>query len=194
MVKAQTSAQIIPLNAPSQMAVWPVPGDAPNLRTIVQDQATVIKDQAALIAAYQANLNLVQTPPTLRPAAFGNGTSSGTPATTLTTTAVSGVIAVPSRVTGPGVVTSPTNVIAQVSGAPGGAGVYTTDNAMTASSAALTFIPAAQPTSWPVPNDAPTLTTVQQDQTAILRTQTALLQQYQDLLNDSQTPAPPTGP
>jgi len=35
---------------------------------------------------------------------------------------------------------------------------------------------------------------VVQAQTAVMRNQTALLQQYQDLLNVSQTPAPPTGP
>ena len=44
------------------------------------------------------------------------------------------------------------------------------------------------------PTDADTLNAIVQAQTAVIRNQTALLQQYQDLLNVSQTPAPPTGP
>jgi hypothetical protein len=188
------SAKVVPLLSPMPAAVWPIPGDAPDLDTVVQDQAVTVAAQNTLIQAYQNWLNQQQQAPAPRPAAYGNGTSSGTPATTLTVSAVTGVITVPSRVAGPGITVVPTNIIAQQSGTAGGAGVYTTDQPMTASSAALTFTPPPQPSPWPTPTDAPTLTAIQQAQTAILRTQTALIQQYQDLLNTSQTPAPPTGP
>ena len=194
MATQPQSSNVVPLVTPLPFAVWPTPGDAPDLLVIVQDQAITIDAQNALIQAYQSWLNTQQAAPVLRPAAYGNGTSSGTPATTLTVSGVTGIITIPSRVAGPGIVTVPTNIIAQQSGTTGGNGVYTTDNAMTASSAALTFTPPAQPMTWPTPIDAPTLQTIQQDQTAILRSQTALLQQYQDLLNDSQTTPPVTGP
>jgi len=175
--------------------VWPVAGDAPDLRTIVQDQAETIAAQAALIDAYQTNLNTAQTPPAPLPTPTGNGTASAAPNdTTLTVSAVTGGnIVVNAVVAGAGIPTG-TTIIAQQSGTPGGNGVYTTSVATTASSAALTFTPPQSLSPWPTPNDAPTLTMVQQQQTAILRTQTALIQQYQDLLNTSQTPAPPSGP
>jgi hypothetical protein len=132
--------------------------------------------------------------PPLALTAIGNGTASGTPATTLTVSAVSGGnIVIGAVVAGAGVPTG-TTIVAQQSGTAGGAGVYTTSVQTTASSAALTFTPPPLVMNWPTPSDAPTLTTIQQDQTSILRTQTALIQQYQDLLNDSQTAPPPTGP
>ena len=137
---------------PTPLDLWPIPGDAPDLKTIVQDQATTMTAQAALIDAYQGWLNTEQTPP---------------PATT---------------------------VVSQQSGTWGGAGVYTLSVATTLSAVALTFTPGGGPMPWPTPTDANTLNAIQQQQTAILRSQTALLQQYQDLLNTSLTPAPPTGP
>jgi len=66
--------------------------------------------------------------------------------------------------------------------------------ATTLTGVALTFTPGGGAMPWPTPTDSNTLNTIQQQQTAILRSQTALLQQYQDLLNTSLTPAPPTGP
>ena len=190
------AAKIIPMpNAGiTPMAVWPIPGDAPSLRSIIQDQAITIKAQAALIDAYQANLNTAQTPPITASTPFGNGAASGTPATTLTVSGVgNGSIVVGAVIAGPGIPTG-TTIASQVSGTTGGNGVYTTSVATTAASAPLTFTPPAPPWTWPSPTDAPTLTTIQQQQTAILRMQSSLMQNYQDLLNSSMTPAPPTGP
>ena len=140
------------------------------------------------------NAALTIAGPALNPTAIGNGTASGTPATTLTVSAVAnGNIVINAVVAGAGVPTG-TTIVAQQSGTVGGNGVYTTSVQTTCASAALTFTPPPMTMNWPIPTDAPTLTTVQQDQTSILRTQTALIQQYQDLLNDSQTPAPASGP
>ena len=85
-------------------------------------------------------------------------------------------------------------ILGQTAGTQGGNGTYTTNNATTASGSALTFAPGGGPSAWPVPQDADTLNMIVQNQTAIIRSQTALLQQYQDLLNTSETAAPPTGP
>jgi hypothetical protein len=263
--------QVVRMNAPTPFTApqWPIAGDVPDLLVIVQDQATTIAAQDALIQSYQAWLNLEQAPggpviatgnstnttsltlsgvggaitlgamvnvvgtpgpatiqivgqssgptggngvyltnvattftnaslaivnPKTPPAAYGTGTASGTPATTLTVAGLSGTIAVPCRVTGPGITVAPTNIIAQQSGPAGGNGVYTTDQITTCNSAALSFIPPALTMTWPIPRDALTLTTIQQDQTAILRSQTALIQQYQMLLNDSQVQPPLVGP
>src|SRR6516162_4951280 len=142
---------------PTPLDLWPIPGDAPDLKTIVQDQATTMTAQAALIDAYQGWLNTEQTPP----AATATGISASPPATT---------------------------VVSQQSGTWGGAGVYTLSVATTLSAVALTFTPGGGPMPWPTPTDANTLNAIQQQQTAILRSQTALLQQYQDLLNTSLTP------
>jgi len=181
--------------APRSTAIWPIAGDVPDLRTIIADQAVTITAQEALIHAYQSWLNTQQTPPAPLPTATGNGTASASPnGTTLTVSGVTGgSIVINAVVAGSGVPTG-TTIIAQQSGVTGGNGVYTTSVTTTASSAPLTFTPPPPVSPWPTPNDAPTLTSVQQQQTAILRTQTALIQQYQDLLNTSQTPAPPSGP
>jgi hypothetical protein len=193
---AEPKAAVIPIRPTTTIVnpTWPVAGDAPSLRTIVQAQAVTMADQAALIDAYQDNLNAAQVPPAPLPTPSGNGTASGTPATTLAVTNLSGgQIVMNAVVAGPGVPAG-TTIVSQTSGPAGGNGSYVTSQATTASSAALTFTPPPLPMTWPTPNDAPTLQTIQQQQTAILRTQTALLQQYQDLLNSSQMPAPPTGP
>jgi hypothetical protein len=170
--------------------VWPISGDAPDLQTIVHAQAATITDNQALTAAYQAVLNDAQAvPPT-----SGTGTASGTPATTLTVSSVlNGPILINSTVAGIGI-PALTTIVAQQSGTTGGNGVYTTNQATTASAAALTFTPGGGTTHWPVATDSPTLNTIMMDQTAIIRTQTALIQQYQQLLNDSATTPPATGP
>ena len=134
--------------------------------------------------------------PPLLPAATGNGTASGTPATTLTVSAVAGGnITVNSRVIGAGVPTG-TTIVSQTSGTPGCNGAYVTSVATTASSAALTFVPPQGPMPWPpvAVSDAADLNAIMQQETAVIRTQTALLQQYQDLMNTSQVPVPPAGP
>jgi hypothetical protein len=64
----------------------------------------------------------------------------------------------------------------------------------TLTNVALSITPGSSVSTWPTPQDAPTLSLISQQQTAVLRTQNALLQQYQDLLNTSQTAPPPTGP
>ena len=180
----------------SSTSTWPIAGDAPDLTTIVQAQAIVIHDNAELIEAYQTVLDNNQALPAPLPAALGNGTASGTPATTLTVSNVTqGNIVVNARIIGPGIPTG-TTIVSQTSGTVGGAGVYVTSVATTASSAALTFVPPQPPMPWPPAGatDVTDLNALVQQSTAVIRTQTALLQQYQDLLNTSQTPPPPTGP
>jgi hypothetical protein len=241
------------------LAGWPDANDATDLLNIVQEQADTIASQALLIDRYQAVLNGAQAAsgPTI---ATGTGTASGA---TLTMTAVTGTIAIGAQVSGLGVPAG-TTILNQTSGTTGGAGVYTTDQATTASAAPLAFTPPAaavttgigtgtgtslvltavtgsiavgnfvsgagvpantvilnqqtgtaggngtyttsQPTTaasaplaftppagvqaspWPIPRDAPTLMTIMQNQTAVGRTQAALIQHYQDVLNSSQTP------
>lgn len=255
---------------PLATATWPVAGDAPDLLAIVTDQAETIRDQEALLHAYQGNLNAVQQ---VTGVAAGTGTASGTQ---LTVSGVTGTIVPPQLVTGPSsgpgsLVPFGTTVVSQSSGAAGGPGVYTTSVATTASGTPLTFAPGASSSAaivsastsvtvtgtsgtivpgaavkdagslvpagttvlgqisgtagkdgvyllshpvtfaaavlltfaappaafdagWPVPQDAPSLTLLTQTQTAILRNQNALIQHYQDLLNQSQTVPPVTGP
>jgi hypothetical protein len=181
--------------SPFTTATWPIAGDAPDLRAIVQAQAVVIADNAVLIDAYQTNLNTAQASPAPLPTATGNGTAAAAPnGAQLTVSGVTGGnIVIGAVIAGPGIPTG-TTILSQQSGTAGGAGVYTTSVATTAASAALTFTPPPQPSPWPTLTDAMDLNAIMQAGTAIIRTQTALLQQYQDLLNTSQTPAPPTGP
>ena len=180
----------------SATAVWPIAGDAPDLLAIVQAQAKVIADNAVLVDAYQTVLNNAQALPPPLPAATANGTAAASPnQTQLTVSAVVGTITVNARVIGTGIPTG-TTIVSQMSGTTGGAGTYITSVATTASSAALTFVPAPLPMNWPPvgAQDVDDLNAIMQQETAVIRTQTALLQQYQDLLNGSQTPPPPTGP
>jgi hypothetical protein len=168
---------------------WPIAGDEPDLLTIVQAQALTVASQEALIDAYQKVLATAQLPPD----AHGTGTATGT---SLVMTAVTGVILEGAVVTGTGIPAAPPNtvILEQTAGTEGGNGTYTTSQATTATGAALTFSPGGGPSPWPVPRDPDTLNAIVQAQTAVIRNQTALLQQYQDLLNVSQTAAPPTGP
>jgi hypothetical protein len=175
---------------PGQTAsVWPDTPDVADLLAIVEAQTVTIKDQAVLIDRYQGILNTAQT--STKPAvAIGTGTASGTPATTLAVSAVTNTIVVGATIVGAGVPTSPpTTIVSQQTGTTGGAGNYTTNQATTASAAVLTFTPPAPPPAWPVPQDSTTLNLLTQEQTAVIRTQTALIQHYQDVLNTSQTPA-----
>jgi hypothetical protein len=134
---------------------------------------------------------LAFTPP---PAQVATATATGT-GNSLVVTAVTGTIVVNAQVAGAGV---PPNTIitGQSAGTAGGAGTYFTSQPTTALSSPLAFTAPPPPpaTPWPVPQDAVTLNTITQQQTAILRTQNALAQHYQDLLNTSQTAAPPSGP
>jgi hypothetical protein len=170
--------------APVPRATWPIVADAAPLLAIVTDQAKTIAVSEQLLHDYQVTLNNVQAPVP----ATGIGTASGTPETTLTVTGVTGVILMGAAVTGVGIPTG-TTVIAQQSGTTGGNGVYTTNQPTTASSSALTFTAASGPSSWPIPQDTATLNILVQQQTAVIRTQTALIQHYQDVLNTSETPA-----
>lgn len=51
----------------------------------------------------------------------------------------------------------------------------------------------AQAPTWPVPDDADALMAIVQAQTSVIRTQAALIQHYQDVLNAAQTPPPGSG-
>lgn len=174
--------------------MWPIVGDAADIRAIVEDQAATIQAQDDLISAYQANLKSAQNPPP-GTAATGQGTTSGA-STTLTVASVSGTIVKGASISGPGIPTNPApTILGQISGTTGGNGTYLMSTALTLSSAtALTLTPPSVTGTWPVASDSPTLMLIQQAQTAILRLQSALLQNYQNLLNVSGTPAPPTGP
>lgn len=174
--------------------VWPILGDVPDLRNIVQDQAETIAANAVLIDAYQTNLNTAQNPPP-GTAATGNATTTGS-STSLAVVGSAGTIHMGATITGSGVPTTPAvTVLGQISGTTGQDGTYLVSAPLTlATATALTFTPPPAPSTWPAPMDAPTLLTITQQQTAILRNQSALLQHYVDLLNSSITPAPPTGP
>ena len=173
---------------PTATTMWPIPGDVPDLTTIVRDQAKTIAAQQALTAAYQGVLNAAQAVPP----ATATGTSTGTTSLILTAVA-NGSILLGAAVAGTGVPVGLT-IVSQTAGNTGQAGTYTTNVATTLTSAALTFTPSGVATAWPGPTDAPTLTLLQQAQAAILKSQTALIQQYQDVLNISETAAPPSGP
>lgn len=127
---------------------------------------------------------------TFTPATIGTGTGTGT---SLVMSGVVGMIRVGDNVSGIGIPTG-TTIVAQQLGTPGGSGTYTTSQATTATAAALTFTSGVASSPWPVPEDADTLNLLVQNQTAVIKNQTALIQQYQDVLNTSQTAAPPTGP
>jgi hypothetical protein len=127
------------------------------------------------------------TPPPSVTVATATGTATGT---SLAVTNVNGSIVIGATVSGAGVPAGVT-VVNQMSGTAGAAGTYTTSAATTATAAPLAFAPPPPSNAtmaWPTPRDAPTLTLVMQNQTAVIRTQTALIQHYQDVLNSSQTP------
>lgn len=172
---------------------WPIPGDVPDIEAIITDQAAAIADQAALIDAYQGALNAAQNlPPGI--AAVGNGSTTGSSTSLVVTGVTSANIVTGATVTGTGVPAGVT-ILGQISGTAGSSGTYLTSAALTIATAIpLTFTPPPLPSSWPTPTDAPTLMLIQQQQTAVLRMQSSLIQAYQDLLNLSQTAAPPTGP
>ncbi|HEX3524515.1 MAG TPA: hypothetical protein VHT52_20800, partial [Stellaceae bacterium] len=116
------------------------------------------------------------------------GTSTGT--TTLALANNTGVILLGSSLAGANVPAG-TTLLSQQTGVPGGAGNYTTNNSTTINGTAVAITPPAPtPSTWPTPTDAVTLNLLVQQQTAVLRVQTALLSHYQDVLNTSQTPAP----
>jgi len=173
--------------APSATAAtvaWPDTAEAPDYQQVVWAQAATMAEQFDLIAYYQDVLEDAQA----IPPATGVGNSSGT--TTLTVTAVTHTIKLGSIVTGTGV---PTNlmIVAQTGGTTGGAGTYTTDQVSTLGNIALTFTPGGGNSPWPPITDSPDLLEIVQRQTVILRSQTALISQYVDLLNVSSTAVPP---
>lgn len=199
MAKAPATAAaplsvVMPTAAPAPRDMWPIVPDAPDIRAIVEDQATTIAAQHTLIAAYQGNLNAAQTPPA-GTAATGAGTTSGS-STTLTVASAQGTIHTGSTISGSGVPTvNPPTILGQISGTTGSNGAYLMSAALNiATAVTLTFTPPPAASTWPIPNDSDTLMLIQQTQTAILRVQSALIAHYQDLLNQSQTPAPPSGP
>jgi hypothetical protein len=168
--------------------VWPIAGDAPDLQAIVWAQAKTITNNEVLLHAYQLVLNNAQLV-----TATGNGTNNPAASTTLLMTSVVGIITLGSTITGTGVPAN-TTVVAQTAGTPGGNGTYTISGAASISAALLTFTPGGGNPPWPVATDPQDLMQISLDQTAVLRMQSALLQQYHQLLNDSATTPPATGP
>jgi hypothetical protein len=175
------------------VATWPIAGDVPDLLKIVQDQAQTIADKEALLHAYQNALNVAQTAPVVVSTATGVATG-----TSLTLSAVTGTVQIGSVLAGPtGTVPDGTTILNQQSGTTGGAGTYTTSVATTVANAAvtLTYQPPGINPAWPLNNSNPNaLMVIVADQTALLRSQTMALQQYQTLLNDSGTTPPASGP
>lgn len=184
-----------PAASPAPLDMWPIVPDAPDIRAIVEDQAATIQAQDNLISAYQANLKAAQTGSVGTPA-IGPATTSGSSTSLVVSSVSSGTIATGATISGTGVPTvNPPTILGQISGTPGAAGTYLMSATLNiATATTLTFTPAPAPSTWPIPNDADTLMLIQQTQTAILRVQSALISHYQDLLNQSQTPAPPSGP
>jgi hypothetical protein len=172
---------------PSPLAVgWPDANDVADLLAIVEAQTKTMADNALLIARYQGVLNAAQaqTPP---PPATGTGTSTGT--TSLTLAGVINTVAVGATISGAGVpATPPTTIVSQTSGTTGGNGVYVTSVATTLAGVPLTLTPPPPSPPWPIQRDAPTLMLIMQNQSAVTRTQAALISHYQDVLNSSQTP------
>lgn len=186
-LKPQQQAGVTPLD------MWPIVPDASDLRAIVEDQAATIMAQEALLHAYQTNLNSAQNPPS--PANItAQGTTTGL-SSTVALTAATGTIPNGSKVAGTGVPTSPApTVLGFISGASPNGNYLLSAALNLATATTLTFTPPPPASTWPSANDSDTLMMIQQTQTAILRVQSALLQHYVDLLNQSATPAPPTGP
>src|SRR6516225_3851087 len=88
---------------------------------------------------------MAEAEPLATPApATGTGTSTGT--TSLTVSAVTGVIHIPSTVTGTGV---PANTTVTAGPQAGGAGTYTTNQNTTLSAVALTFTPVSTAVFFP---------------------------------------------
>jgi hypothetical protein len=170
---------------------WPVPGDAPDLKQIIADQAATMAANAALLTAYQDWLDTFTNPP---PGTATTATATAT-GTTLAISAPSGPpIETGSTITDGALVPDGTVILGQISGTAGGAGNYLTNNPTTVADTPITITPPPPASAWPNVSDAPTLMVVTQDQLTILRQQNAMLQAYQTLFNVTGTPAPPTGP
>ena|SRR5215475_24325 len=159
-------------------ASWPTSGEVDELTRIAQAQAKTINEQFGFAHDLQDALDAAQAPP---PA---TGTGTATTSTILTMTGVTGIIAVGAVVGGAGVPAGIT-IISQASGTPGGAGTYNTSAPLTLANVPLTFTPGGGTMPWPTQTDAPTLMTITQEQTALIRTLNTLAQQYVDLLNTS---------
>lgn len=192
------TAKIIPLiQQTATTPVWPIAGDVPNLEDIIDDQATTMAAQAVLIDAYQGNLNAAQAPvPGTVATGVANATSGSTTnivVNSATPTIVNGATVTDATV--PPVTPAGTTVLGQISGTVGGNGDYLLSQPVNYTTTMnLTFTPPPTPSAWPTPTDAPTLELIREQQTSVLRMQSSLIQAYQDLLNYSQTPAPPSGP
>ena len=179
-----------PTAAPAQTgAVWPDSNDVADLLAIVQAQTQTMADQALLISRYQTTLNNAQVQSS-QLTAVGTGMASGTPPTSLAVTGVTNTIVIGATVAGAGVPSNPpVTIVSQQSGTTGWAGTYITSAGTSANNALLTFTPPPAASAWPTPRDQATLNTLTQQQVAVVRTQNALIQHYQDVLNTSQTPA-----
>jgi galactitol-specific phosphotransferase system IIB component len=169
---------------PTASAVWPSTGQATDYQQVVWAQAKTMAEQADIIATYQTILENAQ----VVPPASAVGNSTGT--TSLQVTSIVGQVVIGAVVSGTGVPTG-MKIVAQTAGTPGGNGTYTTDVVSTLSGVTITFTPGGGNSPWPPETDSPDLLDISQRQSAILRTQNALIQQYVDLLNSSSTPVPP---
>lgn len=176
-------------------STWPTAGETDELQGVIAAQAKTIHEQFALLHDYQDVLDAAQVQPKTTAAV---STATGT---TLNVLGTQGVIEIGATVTAipanPGDPVPPgvppgTVILSQISGTTGGDGAYTTSLAITAAASTnLQFTPSGAPATWPPVTAADDLMNVVAAQTLIIRTQTALAQQYIDLLNTSETPVPP---
>lgn len=165
-------------------ATWPAESDGPELETIIADQWKTIAAQEVLLHDFQTVLNAAQNP---QPTSAPTGTGTASNSTSLTVAAAAGGAIVNGATIMGGTVPTGTTILGQISGTTGGNGVYLTSAALNLSSVPLTFKPPPPATTWPLPQDPATLLTIAQQQTAILRLQSSLMQNYVDLLNTSET-------
>jgi hypothetical protein len=178
---------------------WPSVEETDELTRIVHEQAETISEQFGLLHDYQDVLDAAQavSPVPPLPPAQASATASGN---VWTFSNVSGLIQI-----GAAIVPTLSNanipagltVATQTSGPTGGAGVYTSDQPVTNPVTTAVQVTLIQPMplqpemDWP-PVTAPSdLMLVVQAQALLIRTQVSAIQQYQDLLNGSQTPVPP---
>lgn len=179
---------------PQATTSWPIAGDIPSLLQIVTDQAETVASNEVLLHAYQTNLNTAQNPAGGTPATANGAVTTGS-TTSISVSGTIGTIVTGATVAGTTNTIAPT-ILGQISGTPGSDGTYLLSAPVTfAVVTGLVFTPPVVfPGTWPVPRDVNTLDLLVQQQTAIIRVQTALIQHYQDVLNTSQVSAPATGP
>jgi hypothetical protein len=132
-----TSLTLAQLKALSGTVIVTIDGVQHTSSAINLSAATSFSNAAELVTEGLAVTGPTQASFTGSMGASFTATASGTPATTLTVSAVTGLVSVGDTISGTGV-SGTTTIASFVSGTPGGAGVYTTSIATTCSAASIT--------------------------------------------------------